>query len=420
MPTALDIGIVVSGSDRAKAALDGVSESTKRLGETQAQFNRRQAEAAAVPSRTMQEGGLSLRREFVAGQAIQRSITSALGIDNGVTRTLDGFERIKYLADASGMSVGTMLATLGPMAAATASVAYAWKVGSEELDKTNKTLTEMGMKSIGFFEWAGLGLGVLKASEVLQVDPYKMAVKTIADMNKGLDETKRLEAAIAGNVNMTRTQRESALTAIRQDIALQQELLNISRQLAALQTRPINVVTSKIDADEKEIERINRVKGLQKELSDLQNAPRKVQANTIKEIDERMAELRAKTEITAPLGSKEAEAQGEASLRAQIELKQLADKRLDVQAQTIQDNQQAMVDMFQKMATGGARLPSADVFGSREYVSGRQQLEAAPEQQRIAEEQLQKASAQVLTLEAIRAKLESGQTVGVFTMDGVN
>jgi hypothetical protein len=121
---------------------------------------------------TQQVNTLSARREFMAGQRLQSTITSSLGINNGLTQAIDGFERLNYMAQASNMSLGQFFKTVGPGALATAGavggITMAWSAWNSEISKSNQRLTEMGYKAQTAWEFTkqllGFGEGIQSTS----------------------------------------------------------------------------------------------------------------------------------------------------------------------------------------------------------------------------------------------------------------
>ena len=376
MPALVDIAFQVTGAEAAQTKMGAVAKTAEGLNKT------------ITTTETSQVGGLSMRREFMAGQRLQSGITSALGIDNGFSRTLDSFERLKYMAEASGVSMGKMLATIGPMAIATVGLVAAWQEGANQLDRTNKTLDDMGMKSIGFFKMMEIGLGLVEAESVLEVDPHKMALKTIKEMNADLNETDQLEKAIAANPAMGKAAREKALTAIREEIDEKKKLLATEKELASLQTKPATERNQKIADNEKQIADIKEIAALQEKLA---------------KYDEAKGDAKGSTDVWE-VGAKQSLLNQIAAKDEELRLKGLEDKRMD-------ENSKTLRGAFEKMATGEAKLSGADVRGSREYLANQQKLMAEPEQNKIALEQL-------ANLESIKATLQSSSTVVLFKMEG--
>lgn len=376
MPALVDIAFQVTGAEAAQTKMGAVAKTAEGLNKT------------ITTTETSQVGGLSMRREFMAGQRLQSGITSALGIDNGFSRTLDSFERLKYMAEASGVSMGKMLATIGPMAIATVGLVAAWQEGANQLDRTNKTLDDMGMKSISFFKMMEIGLGLVEAESVLEVDPHKMALKTIKEMNADLNETDQLEKAIAANPAMGKAAREKALTAIREQNDEVKKLLATEKELASLQTKPATERNQKIADNEKQIADIKEITALQEKLA---------------KYDEAKGDAKGSTDVWE-VGAKQSLLNQIAAKDEELRLKGLEDKRMD-------ENSKTLRGAFEKMATGEAKLSGADVRGSREYLANQQKLMAEPEQNRIALEQLS-------NLESIKATLQSSSTVVLFKMEG--
>jgi hypothetical protein len=225
------------------------------LGAQQAQAGLRQTGNVAQ-SVTQQVNQLSARREFMMGQRLQGTLTGAMGLDNGLTRTLDGFERLQYMAGASNMTVGSMLAKFGPMAVAVAVAAKAFQEAKDQVAGINQQLDAMGMKQIGFVDW--LKLGVLGDTSVVQVDPKAMAAKTIRDMNRDLNLQDQLEAKIAANTKLSSAQRLEIAKAIKDEIQHRQTLLSLENQIAEAKRQQPATETdtvAKLDQRSKELAR---------------------------------------------------------------------------------------------------------------------------------------------------------------------
>ena len=144
-------------------------------------------------------GGLSGRREFMAGQRLQSTLTGALGIDNGLTRTIDGFERLNYMAQASNMSIGQFFKTVGPGALATAGavggITMAWSAWGKEADKVNKELIKQGYEAMSAWQWTKSLFGF---GEGNKVDAGNMAKKIMAE-KESLTVQQQLAQFIAAN-----------------------------------------------------------------------------------------------------------------------------------------------------------------------------------------------------------------------------
>lgn len=183
------------------------------------------------------KGFTGSRREFMMGQRLQGLITGTLGIDSGLTRTLDGFERLQFMAQASNMTVGAMLLKFGPMAVAVASVAAVWKVATGELERTNKTLSDMGLKQIGFLQM--LKLGVTGDTSMLKVDgekAYARAVKaSAAELDIAAIASKRIEASgtksLSAQIEIVRQ--------TRQEVDEKQHLIELQKQLNEEMGKPM-------------------------------------------------------------------------------------------------------------------------------------------------------------------------------------
>lgn len=115
---------------------------------------------------------MSLRQEFMSGQRLQSSITSALGINNPLTQAIDSFERLQYMAEATGQSMSQMFRTIGlgavSTAAAVGGISLAWGAWGNEVEKTNKLLREGGYQEQSKWEFTkqlfGFGEGIQTTS----------------------------------------------------------------------------------------------------------------------------------------------------------------------------------------------------------------------------------------------------------------
>ena len=264
MPAKIDIVATVSGAAQAERALQS-------LGRT-AQGTARQVTAAST-------GGLSARREFMAGQRLQGTITGMLGVNNTLTQSIDGFERLGYMAQASGMKTGEFLKTVGPGAVSTAAavlgLTMAWRSWNGEIEKTSTALSKAGFNKQG--AWEGTKSILAGSLDAIGI-------------GKGIDW-------IADNIG----------------------LFESSRNLMKPQT----------------LTRSDKYLEAQK-------------AEDLRRFQERVA--------ARERGRKGDEA------------------RLD-----------PWFDLFGGMAKGGAKLPSAETYGSREYLAKQQEIQEAPRQTQLAE-----------------------------------
>ena len=192
--------------------------------------------AATVQTRVNQ---LSARREFMAGQRLQSSITGMLGVNNALTQSIDGFERLGYMAESSGMKIGQFLKTIGPGALATAGavagVTAAWRAWNGELDKTNSNLERDGFKKLTggqFAKWMLLGMG-----PKMEVDPKAMYAKTVQEANGHLSAQVEFEKQIAKATDLSRSSRVQLLRAIEEQVDRAKELQGLEKELANLQRK---------------------------------------------------------------------------------------------------------------------------------------------------------------------------------------
>jgi hypothetical protein len=174
-------------------------------------------------------GFQSSRREFMMGQRLQGMITQTAGIDNALTRSVDGFERLQFMAQMSNMTMGQMLMKFGPMALGVASLAAAWQYASGRVAETNRQLDEMGMKQIGFVQW--LKLGVLGDTSVIKVDAAKMYAKTVKDANADLSVQLQFEERIAGQINLSKQARIETLRQVEAQVEALQTQLQLEKEL---------------------------------------------------------------------------------------------------------------------------------------------------------------------------------------------
>jgi hypothetical protein len=258
----------------------------RTLGRTAADTAKQANAAAAGPV-------LSARREFMAGQRLQGTVTGMLGINNALTQTVDGFERLGYMAEASGMKMGEFLKRVGPgalsAAAAVVTLTMAWNAWNGELAKTNASLEKGGWQKLT--QWQNLKL-LFGGNVQMRADPEKMAAKLLKELE---DKTPResLAAFIEKNPG---TGSQAAWRAER-DRLLQEQ------------------------ADRE---------GMNKEAG---------------------------------------------RMKAQF----IAFRTGEIQP---------WLSLYSDMARGGAKLPTGDAFGSREYVANQQAIQEAPKQTQLAEAQL--------------------------------
>lgn len=263
MPSKVDIITTVTGATQAERQL-------RQLGQAATTVSR-QVNATGT--------GLSARREFMAGQRLQGTITGMLGLNNPLTQTIDGFERLGYMAESSGMKLGQFLKTVGPGAAATAAavlgLTLAWRSWNSEIEKTDNTLEKAGFKKRGL--WEGT-----KATLAGSLDAI--------GIGKGIDW-------IADNIGLFESSR------------------NLLKPTA------------------------------------MERSPEYLKAQAAED-----ARRHAERVAARERGRKGDEA------------------RLD-----------PWFDLFGNMAKGGAKLPSADTYGSREYLAKQQEIQEAPRQTQLAE-----------------------------------
>ena len=286
MPARVDIVATVQGAAQAERQL-------RTLGRTAADTAKQANIAAAGP-------GLSARREFMAGQWLQGTVTGMLGVNNALTQTVDGFERLGYMAEASGMKMGEFLKRVGPgalsAAAAVVTLTMAWSAWNGELAKTNAAVAQGGWKELS--QWQNLKL-LFGGNVQMQADPKRMAAKLIAETGERTVQDE-LEAFIEKNPG---TGSRAAWIAERD-----------------------RLLQNKADRE-----------GMNAEAERMK---------------ERFIAFRT----------------GEIAFRT--------------------GEIQPWLSLYGDMARGGAKLPTGDVFGSREYVANQQAIQEAPKQTQLAEAQL--------------------------------
>ena len=99
----------------------------------------------------------NMRREFMAGQRLQGGVTNLLGINNGLTQAIDGFERLQFMAEQSGMSTGKYLGKIAADALTTAGALAALTIGYQKLSEAasefNSVAKATGDSNAGNATW---------------------------------------------------------------------------------------------------------------------------------------------------------------------------------------------------------------------------------------------------------------------------
>jgi hypothetical protein len=274
----------------------------------------------------------------MAGQRLQSSITGMLGVNNALTQSIDGFERIGYMAEASGMKIGQFLKTIGPGALATAGavagVTAAWRAWNGELDKTNSNLERDGFKKLTggqFAKWMLLGMG-----PKMEVDPKAMYAKTVQEANGHLSAQVEFEKQIAKATDLSRSSRVQLLRAI-----------------------------------EEQVDRAKELQGLEKELANLQRKQPDLEPGTVAELDQRMKELPglidgARATALAPqVPQSWRDDAARRGVEMQIELEQLRLKRPPLERAENKTAVEKRTEFAEKVA--GVEQRIADIKGKNWY-----------------------------------------------------